>query len=236
MDPTRYLLCPWSGVITSTSQLASQWALWESRAAAGWESWVWDGTSPAPHTSWKANPSTSTTGMRRILSNNLPRMTQIASTGSGGSLQPVLSRWECRICNMGPQREKQHNDGKGKQKASAPFPLLQLVNVSNFHLFYSFQWAREITLSVPLCMPSIRVLDSTEPCRLLQKPEVTKQAGVMHVFRDSTFFFFVLRIVWYIVIPATRWRMLCQQKGVGERSFLGFACSSRGYRCAYWCL
>lgn len=96
------------------------------------------GTSPALHTSWKANPSTGTTGMRKILPNNLPRMTQIASMGSGGSLQPLLSRWECRICNMGPQREKQHNDGKGKQKASAPFPPPQLVNVSYFHLFTLF--------------------------------------------------------------------------------------------------
>lgn len=52
---------------------------------------------------------------------------------------------------MGPQREKQHNHGKGEQKASASFPPSQMVNVSYFLLvFYSFL-LNEPEKSAPLC-------------------------------------------------------------------------------------
>lgn len=50
----------------------------------------------------------------------------------------MLFRWEHRIHNMGPKRGKEHSNGKGKQKASAPFPPPKWVNVSYFPFYSSF--------------------------------------------------------------------------------------------------
>jgi len=164
------------------------------------------GTSPAPHTSWKANPSTGTTGMRKILPNNLPRMTQIASMGSGGSLQPLLSRWECRICMPhGAPERKAAQRWERKAEGLSTLPTTTAGKCLLFPSFYSFQRAREIALSLCLfaCQASgCQIALSLTGC--YQKPEAAEQAGVVHVFRDSTFFFFVLRIVWCIIFPATR--------------------------------
>lgn len=212
MDPTGYFFrpvplvcCPSIALPRPVTPGDTPGALrlqWVERAGFG--SRTRDQPGPSPALEGKAECGTA--GRSRILPDNLLQTTHIASTGSGGSLQPALFRWERRIYNMGPKRDKEHGNGEGKQKVPAPLPPSELVNLSYFPFYsFSFKEAGEVTRAlchfacpVAGCWGDADAKSQTLPSRLLfESPEATWQPGALHVSRTTRHFSpRYLRAIW----------------------------------------